>query len=593
LTTKGFLINFQPKWFFFVFILALSFSADYARGEMTFEVAVEGLEGEVLKNVQQALSPPEGMIKDDQVDEFLLVLFEKEAAQKIQEALKPYGYYQAQVTASIDRSPGRLRLSAKVKPGSPVLISTVRIQVNGPGAQEEKLRESIRDFPLRTGDVLRQDRYEESKNLIKDKALEAGYLEADFSVHFIRISLAENKAAIELNLETGSRFFFGEISFVPPLTYPETYLKRYLGFQPGEVFSSQKLLTTRLNFISSDQFQEILIEADQEEAKENKIPVRIRLIPSKPKRFRFGVGYDTDKGPGVIGRYRDLNFYRQGHELNSELQLSQGLQGLAVDYILPGTKNLDQKSILKAGYKREVTDSYDTRSLFSQYETIYPFGQGRLGSGYLRLVGEDFSVGSQEGFSTLLIPGVRFWERHYDNPVHPTRGYRYSLETRGSAPFLGSSGYFLQLLLQGEYLTPLGNGFALLLRSQTGTTLQSESLKSLPPSLRFFAGGDNSLRGYEYQSLGPKDDSGKVIGGRYLAVGSLEIEKAFSRTWGLAAFYDVGNAFDEVTRIELKQGAGLGIRLYTPLGPIRLDLAYQIGEINPQVRLHFSIGFGL
>ncbi len=279
---------------------------------MTFEAAVEGLEGEVLKNVQLALSPPEGMIKGDQVDEFLLVLFEKEAVQKIQEALKPYGYYQAQVTASIDRSPGRLRLSAKVKPGAPVLISTVRIQINGPGAQEEKLRESIREFPLRTGDVLRQDRYEESKNGIKEKALEAGYLEADFSVHLIRISLAENKAAIELTLETGPRFFFGEISFVPPLTYPETYLKRYLDFQPGEVFSSQKLIKTRLNFTNSDQFQEVLIEADQEQARDNKIPVRIRLTPSKPKRFRFGVGYDTDKGPGVIGRYRDLNFYRHG-----------------------------------------------------------------------------------------------------------------------------------------------------------------------------------------------------------------------------------------------------------------------------------------
>ncbi len=593
LITKDFLINSRLKRFFFVVILILGFSADYAQGEITFEAAVEGLEGEVLKNVQQALSPPEGMIQKDQIDEFLLILYEKEAPQKVREALQPFGYYQAQVTTSSNRSPGRLRLLVNVKSGQPVRLASVRIQVNGLGAQEEKLQEMIRKFPLREREVLRQDRYEEFKGAMKETALEAGYLEADFSVHLIRIDLAQNKADIELTLETGPRYTFGTILFVPPLSYPESFLRRYLSFQSGEAFSSQNLATSRLNFINSERFQDVLIEADQREAEDHRIPVQIRLSPSKPKKLRFGIGYDTDKGPGFIGRYRDLNFNRKGNELNSELQFSEKLQGAALDYILPGYKNLDRKTILKLGFKREITDSYDTSSLFSQYETIYPFGRDRLGSGYLRLVGEDFSIGGQEGLSTLIIPGVRFWERRYDDPVNPTRGYRYSFETRGSAPVLGSSGFFLQLLLQGDYLAPLGNGFALLLRSQVGTTFQSESLTRLPPSLRFFAGGDNSLRGYDYQSLGPKNDSGQVIGGRQLAVGSLEIEKAISRTWGLAVFYDAGNAFDDLNRIEWKQAAGLGIRLYTPLGPVRLDLAHQIGESHPQFRIHFSLGFSL
>jgi translocation and assembly module TamA len=593
LPTKYFLINVRPKRFFSIFIVILLFFADYAQGEMNFEAAIEGLEGELLKNAQMALSPPEGMIQVDQLDDLLLVLYEKEAPQKVREALKLFGYYQAQVSTSIERSAGRLRLSVKVELGEPVRIDSVRILVNGPGAQEETINEMIRKSPLQEGEVLRQDRYEEFKNTLKEKALEAGYLEADFSLHLIRLNLAENKAAIELSLETGPRFFFGEITFIPPLTYPETFLKRYLSFQPGDVFSSQKLTTSRLNFINSERFLDVVIEADQREEKDNRIPVRIRLTPSKPKRFRFGIGYDTDQGLGLIGRYRDQNFNQRGNELNSELQLSERLQGAVVDYILPGNKNLDQKTILKLGFKRELTDSYDTRSLFSQYEYTYPFSHGRMGAGYLRLLGESFEIGGQEGFSTLFIPGVRFWEHRYDDPVHPLRGYRYSLETRGSAPFLGADGFFLQLLLQGDYLVPLGKGFALLLRSQAGTTLQNEALTSLPPSLRFFAGGDNSVRGYDYQSLGPKDDTGKVIGGRHLAVGSLEIEKAFSSTWGLAVFYDVGNAFNELNQIELKQGAGLGIRLYTPVGPIRLDLAYQIGEKDPQFRIHFSLGFGL
>ncbi|MEW6184756.1 MAG: BamA/TamA family outer membrane protein, partial [Thermodesulfobacteriota bacterium] len=340
-------------------------------------------------------------------------------------------------------------------------------------------------------------------------------------------------------------------------------------------------------------FLEVSIEADPLEARDHRVPVRVRITPSKPKKLRFGLGYDTDKGPGLMARYRDLNVFQKGYEWNSELQLSERLQGLAFDFTLPGSRHLEQKTILKAGVKRETGDPYTTRSYFAEYEHLFPFGRGRIGTGYLRLLGENFEVGTQEGYSTLLIPGVRFWERRFDDPAHPRQGFRYILETRGSAPFLGSSGYFLQWLAQTDYLLPLGKGFSLLLRAQAGNTLQTESLKSLPPSLRFFAGGDQSLRGYDYQSLGPKDGSGKVIGGRNLLVGSLEMEKALTETWGLAAFYDLGNAFDDFSDIGWKHSAGLGLRLYTPLGPIRLDLAHPLGVDTFQLRVHFSFGFGL
>lgn len=577
----------------FLVFLFIGLSKAYAQEGMPFEVVVKGLEGEALKNVELALTPPEGMIKGNEVDTLLFALFQKEAPQKIREALEPYGYYRAQIQTSLERPSGPWRLLVTIDPGQPVRITTLSIELKGPGAGDEKLRKRLPEFPLKRGDILRQDRYEEAKKTLRDIALEAGYIEADFSVHLIRLSLAENTAQIELVLSTGPRFYFGEITFAPPLPYPESFLRRYLSFRPGRVFSAQNLARTQLNFINSDRFRVASVEARQEEAKDFHVPVLIRLTPSNPKRFKVGVGYETDKGAGLLARYQDLNFFGQGHEINTELRLSERLQGLAADYILPGSGNPDNKLTVKAGFKREITDTYDSRSLFSQYEYEHYFGRGRLGAGYLRLFQEDYSIVSQQGLATMVMPGVRFWQRRYDNLVHPQKGYRYSFETRGSAPFLGSDGSFVQLLLQGHSMTPLGKGFSLLLRGQGGTTWQNEPLVNLPPSIRFFAGGDQSIRGYGYQSLGPKDASDKVIGGRHLMVGSLEIEKAFSPNWGLAAFYDVGNAFDEFREVELKQGAGLGVRLYTPVGPIRIDLARQIGESNPQYRFHFSIGFAL
>ncbi|MBI5584971.1 MAG: outer membrane protein assembly factor [Deltaproteobacteria bacterium] len=557
------------------------------------EVVAAGLPEEARANVELALSLPEDLLEKEPPDELLLELFQWEIPQKVREALEPFGYYHSRVETAVERQEDRVLLKVRIDPGSPVRVVSVKVEVRGPGAQEERLREAVHSFPLKEGAVLRQDRYEEGKKDLQEAAQEAGYLEAEYSEKVINLSLAERTASITLTLETGPRYYFGEATFVPPLTYPETFLRRYLAFRPGRPFSARRLARTQINFNNSDRFSEIAIEAPREEAQDFRVPVRIRLTPTQPKRFRFGAGYETDNGFGLLVRYRDLNFNRWGHEAEAELRVSERLQGLAFDYILPGTQNLDNKVILKLGYKKEITDSYDTRSIFTTGEYVRRVGRGRLLSGYLQFLQEDFTVAGQDGIATLLIPGARFWQRRYDDPVRPTRGYRYNIEARGGAPLLGSDGFFLQLIPQGDAMVPLGNGFSLLLRAQAGVTLQNESLQSLPPSLRFFTGGDNSLRGYSYQSLGPKDASGKVVGGKNLLAGTLELEKAFSPVWGLAAFYDGGNAFDDFGQIEWKQDAGLGLRIYTPVGPVRIDLARQFGETDNQFRVSLSIGFAL
>ena len=574
-----------------LFLLIISGAS--AKAAAPVELVVEGLEGEARQNVQTALTLPEGLAKEGEVDDLLLAGFQKEIPQTVREALEPFGYYHPRVEVAAERLPEQLRLRIKVDPGPPIRVKSLQVTLQGPGSGDQKLNEALSEFPLKQGDVLRQDLYEEGKRSLQDAARELGYLDAEFSIHLIQLSLTEHSADIRLTLETGSRYYFGEVTFIPPLTYPETFLQRYLAFRPGRPFSPQRLARTQLNFNNADRFSEISIEADKGEAQDFRVPVRIRLTPSKPKRIRFGAGYETDNGLGMLARYQDLNFNHWGHEVNAELRLSERLQGFGFDYILPGTRNLDNKIIFKLGYKHEITDTYDTRSFFATGETLYRIGRGRLLSGTLQFLQEDFSVAQQDGIATLLIPGVRFWQRRYDDPVRPTQGYRYSLEARGSAPFLGSDGSFVQIIPLGDAMVPLGNGFSLLGRGQAGVTLQTEPLQSLPPSLRFFAGGDNNLRGYAYQSLGPKNPSGKVVGGKNLLVGTLELEKAFSPTWGLAAFYDAGNAFDDLSQFQLKQDAGLGLRIYTPVGPIRLDLARQIGETDNQYRISLSIGFAL
>jgi translocation and assembly module TamA len=261
-------------------------------------------------------------------------------------------------------------------------------------------------------------------------------------------------------------------------------------------------------------------------------------------------------------------------------------------YVLPSRKDLDSYTFLRLGLEREDTETYDSRSLFLEPGYVHSFGRGMLGSVYIQGRLEDFSIGEEDGRSRLLMPGLRFSRRQYNDLIRPTKGYRFALGTRGAAQIFGSDTNFLQLLLNGDAIIPLPFRFSLLTRIEGGTTL-SNSLEDLPPSVRFFAGGDRSVRGYAYQSLGPKDAFGDVTGGKHLLVGSIELEKAIAKIFGVAAFYDVGNAFNSFGHMDLQQGVGLGIRIYTPVGPIRLDLARQVGVKDPDFRIHFTVGFGL
>lgn len=221
-----------------LFCIALSGGGLAAEGPL--QVVVQGLEGEPLKNAELALSLPSGLIKDDRVDNLLLDLFQQEAPVKVQEALQPFGFYHSRTTIFSEKNQeGLTRLIVKVDPGDPVRLTSLHLEIQGNEEAERILKEAAESFPLKVGDILRQDLYEKGKADIKAKALEAGFLEADFSIHTIRLSLAENTAEVVLILASGPRFYFGETFFDEGSGYPESFLRRYLAFQPGEVYSGE------------------------------------------------------------------------------------------------------------------------------------------------------------------------------------------------------------------------------------------------------------------------------------------------------------------------------------------------------------------
>ena len=554
---------------------------------------IRGVSGDALDNVRAALSFPPGLVKDGAVDRRWLDRFVGQVPEKVRKALQPFGFYSATIGADLVTEAAAVQvLKVSIKPGRPVRLSRVRTDIEGIGAERLKRRNLLRDFPLRQGEVLHQGRYEEGKKELLDRAVNLGYLDAFFPVHKIRVDPEKMSAEIDLVLETGPRYRFGEVSFSGADNYPEPFLRRYLAFEPGDVFSHATLGQSQVNYLDSDRFEEVRLLPDRAAADQDHIPIEVELKPSPSKRLRPGIGYGTDTGARATLLFENLNLFRRGHELHLELNLAQMRQSAGAAYILPDMENLHSFTAFRTGYEAEDTDTFETEKYTVEAERTRDFGRGRKGSVYLQLLVENFTVGEQRDTARMLIPGVRYSRRRYREIVRPRKGYQYALEVRGGHQYLGSDTGLLQVLASGNLLVPLPARLSLFMRIEGGTTLQNEPLRDIPVSLRFFAGGDQSVRGYAYQSLGPENDEGDVIGGKHLLVGSIELERAIGENWGVAAFFDVGNAFNSYTSPDLFKGAGIGGRYYTPVGPVRLDLARQIGVDDPGYRIHVSIGFG-
>ena len=558
------------------------------------KVEVTGIEGGAQKNVREALAIPYGLVRDGKVDRLWLDRFAHQAQEKARLALEPYGYYNARVSATVrETGTDAYLLLISVTPGEPVRLTLVEVGLDGPGAGEASLRRMAKSFPLVNGGVLLQPEYERAKATLKAQAVELGYLDADFPRHEIRIAPGALSARIALTLSTGERYFFDEVRFEGGSDYPQPYLRRFLAFKKGEVFSYAKLSETQLNLSNSERFKSVVVTPQKEQARDLRVPVLGKLVSATRRSLRPGVGYGTDTGGRFTVHFRDLNLFHLGHDLDLTLYAAERLQGFAARYTIPDPRDIKSSTSLQLNLQQENVTTYTSQLASLELDRNHSFGRGELGTAYLKLQQENFTVGDESSSSRLVLPGYRFSKEQFDNVIRPARGYRYSLDLRGAHPYLGSDTALVQFIAEGAAVVPLPWRLSLHLRSKAGASLLADPLGDLPPSIRFFTGGDQSVRGYSYQSLGPRDSSGQVVGGRNLLVESVELERALFQSWGVSLFHDAGNAFNEFTNVQLFQGVGVGLHYYTPVGGLNLSLARRIGTDTNAYYIHFTVGFQL
>lgn len=560
-------------------------------------VSVEGIADEEMRDdVDDALSLQRlNPRRRTRLTESRLSYLLRRAPGEARKALEPYGFYDAEVVADVRRDGDAIDVVVRIDAGEPVVVTVHDVVVTGPAADDPGLQRRTERFRPREGQVFHHGIYEDSKAAMDRALAESGYFDAKQTAHRVSIERATHSAKIDLAWDSGERYALGEATFDGHLFRPGL-LEKLVSWDVGEPYRQQALLDLQKSLAALDYFAAVDVVPQPEAADASRrVPVTVTLAPAKRDIYSAGVRYGTDTGVGVHGGWDRRWVNDRGHKFRVFASVAQEQKDISTQYRIPAFKWLDGWYAFGASLREETVDDLD-----SQLFEVIGSRDGRLGDWTLtaalrfrRERYEDVPTG-EDRWSTLVFPSLLAQWSQSDDPLYPRSARGLTAELRGGHSGFGSDIDFLQLRAEGRWIHGWGRRDRVLVRGEVGTTL-SDEFPSFPPSLRFYAGGDRSVRGYGWREIGEvqfnADGREYVVGGKHVIVGSAEFEHMFDRTWGMAVFVDAGDAFDVANDLDLQIGAGVGLRWRSPVGPVRLDLAHGFGDQADQsVSLHLNIG---
>lgn len=549
------------------------------------EVQIDGIADALHRNVQTQLSIEQYKSNPILTDDRILRLHEK-AEDEIRRALQPFGYYRPRIEKSLEQVEAEIwRARYAITPGTPLRIAEVDLRLAGEAMNDAQIQALWQDFPLRQGDVLDQIVYEDAKKEVLKLAAELGYFDARFAEHRIEVDLEAYQARILLHFDSGRRYRFGAVR-LHQNRLDDAFLRGYVPFASGDPYSINALLELQRALIDSDYFAGVAVQSEPQSA-DAAVPVDVQLTPRPRNKYTLGAGYGTDSGArGKLG-WEMPRVNRLGHRFESEYKLAEIGDRLTARYRIPIRDPRKEQLVFTTGVENTYTDTSESRIVNAGANLIQVRGnwQQTYSVNYHQ---ESFTVGEDTGLSRLLMPGFSLSRAWMPSQLLIEHGLRVLLEVRGAAQPLLSDVDFIQGRAYLKGVGTLAEHHRLIGSVHAGTSAVSE-FQELPASVRFYAGGTQSVRGYRYQSLGPVGADGEVVGGHHLLTGSLEYDYRLSQNWLAAAFFDIGNAMDDFNT-PLKRGAGFGVRWMTPIGPLRFDLAWAVSEPDRPWRIHINVG---
>lgn len=513
------------------------------------------------------------------------IRFQARLQRTITEALNAVGYYQP--TFEFEVSEDKTELIVKVSQGSSVRYKEVEIVITGEAKDDPDFIAAIEASGLKKGERLNHGEYDSLKSKLRNLGLQKGYFDAKFTTSRLEIAPDLYQAFVRLHFDSGIRYHFGATE----ITGSQIKIERVRSlspFQEGDPYLVSQVGEYNQNLSNTDWFSSVLVEPDLSLLGEGReLPMKVSLAPQARHQLETGLGYSTDVDVRASLKWKRPWVNSLGHSFDSSLSVSSPEQTLTASYRIPLEDVLNDYYRIHYGMKR--VDSRDTKSIESNLalERHWKLDNDWNRTIFIRYLLENYEQGLQDDNAQFLLPGITFSRIRARGGAMPTWGdSQYITLEYGSENALSETDV-IRVLGGMKWIRSAGENHRGLFRIDGGANF-ADDFDKLSPSLRFFAGGDNNLRGYGYESISPKDESGALTGAKYIATTSLEYQYRLYGNWWGALFYDYGDAFNDTP--EFKRGTGVGVRWASPVGPIRLDFAWGLDKDPTDFKIHFSLG---
>ncbi|MFH1481666.1 MAG: autotransporter assembly complex family protein [Pseudomonadota bacterium] len=515
---------------------------------------------------------------------------------RLHDALRSMGFYGARVTSEIKEDVTPVQIIIRIETGSPYVLKSVDIEISaGDDAKDLKIpdKEELGLFlekPARSKSIL-----EGEKELIR-VVQSRGFPYARISERKVVVDHAAQGVYVHFILLPGPRARFGSTEIKGLESVDDHYLRSKIPWKGGESFNAELLREARGRLIETGLFTTVEVRMGEKPDRQGALPVIIQVKERKHRTVKTGVSYQTDEGPGGKVSWEHQNFFHHGERLTFS-GTGSGI-GFAAGGRLrkPEFLRSNQALLLEMRLAEDRPDAFTSRNVTSTVAIERSLAKGLDASvGLAYRVSKIEQFGREDHFSLFSLPMRLDWNST-DNILDASKGGDLKLQI---TPYYDTYGedlnYFKGYASYSRYLRLSRHPYSVLAAKGTLGTISGASRDAIPADIRFYAGGGGSIRGYAYQSVGPLR-GGDPIGGRSLIGISSEWRVKVTDTTGFVVFMDGGNVyetkfpdFDE----PLRWGAGAGFRYFTPIGPLRLDVAVPINrrrEMDDRFQVYVSIG---